>query len=206
MGSLPAEGRQHSQENRMRQVSICGSLHSHTVDFLLLLLWLFSFKHFLCFRLRQQMQYILNDFGMNLMWLASPLIVVKTSLVAQTVKHLPTMWETWVWSLGQEDPLVKEVATHSTVLAWRIPWTEEPGGLQFMGSQRVGLHWATKLFFLSNSCWWVYVLISQMNGPTVWCILRKERNTEHFFWANANIWVAVWFAIRKPCRWEKCLF
>ena len=60
------------------------------------------------------------------------------SLVAQTVKHLPTVWETWVRSLGQEDPLEKEMATHSSILAWKIPWTEEPGGLQSMGSQRVG--------------------------------------------------------------------
>ena len=47
------------------------------------------------------------------------------------------MWETWVQSLGQEDPLEKEMATHSSILAWKIPWTEEPGGLQFMGSQTV---------------------------------------------------------------------
>ena len=53
------------------------------------------------------------------------------------VKNLPAMWETWVQSLGQEDPLEKAMATHSSILAWRIPWTEEPGGLQFMGSQRV---------------------------------------------------------------------
>ena len=57
-----------------------------------------------------------------------------TSLVAQTVKHLPTMQETQVQSLGQEDLLEKEIATHSSILAWRIPWTEEPGGLQPMGS------------------------------------------------------------------------
>ena len=60
-----------------------------------------------------------------------------TSLVAQTVKHLPTMWETWVRSLGREDPLEKEMAAHSNILAWKIPWTEEPGWLQSMGSQRV---------------------------------------------------------------------
>ena len=51
------------------------------------------------------------------------------SLVAQTVKRLPAMWQTWVQSLGQEDPLEKEMATHSSVLTWRIPRTEEPGGL-----------------------------------------------------------------------------
>ena len=54
------------------------------------------------------------------------------------VKHLPTMQETRVRSLGQEDPLEKEMATHSSILAWKIPWTEEPGWLLSMGSQRVG--------------------------------------------------------------------
>ena len=54
------------------------------------------------------------------------------------VKHLPTVWETWVQSLGWEDLLEKEMATHSSILAWKIPWTEEPGRLWSMGSQRVG--------------------------------------------------------------------
>ena len=58
-------------------------------------------------------------------------------LVAQTVKSLPVMLETWVQSLGQEDPLEKETATHSSILAWRIPWMEEPGGLESVGSQTV---------------------------------------------------------------------
>ena len=61
-----------------------------------------------------------------------------TSLVAQMVKNLSAMWETWVSSLGWEDPLQKEMATHSSFTAWRIPWTEKPGRLQFMWSQRVG--------------------------------------------------------------------
>ena len=56
-------------------------------------------------------------------------------LVAQRLKHLPAMRETWVRSLGPEDPLEKEMATHSSILAWRIPWMEEPGGLQSMESQ-----------------------------------------------------------------------
>ena len=59
------------------------------------------------------------------------------------VKHLPTMWETWVRSLSWKVPLEKEIATHSSILAWKIPWTEEPGALQSMGSQRVGHDWAT---------------------------------------------------------------
>ena len=69
----------------------------------------------------------------------------RTSLVAQTVKRLPTMQETWVWSLGWEDPLEEEMATHSSPLAWKIPWMEECGRLQSMGSQRVGHDWATSL-------------------------------------------------------------
>ena len=70
---------------------------------------------------------------------------MKASLVAQRLKCLPAMWETWVQSLGQEDPLEKEMATHSSILAWRIPWKEEPGGLQSTGLQRVGHDWATSL-------------------------------------------------------------
>ena len=58
--------------------------------------------------------------------------------MAQMVKNLPATWETWVRSLGWEDPLQKEMATHSSILAWRIPWTEKPGGLQSIGFQRVG--------------------------------------------------------------------
>ena len=68
----------------------------------------------------------------------------KASLVVQLVKNLSAMWETWVRSLGWEDALEEDTATHSSILAWRIPWTEEPSGLQFMGLQRVGHDWATK--------------------------------------------------------------
>ena len=68
-------------------------------------------------------------------------MVVKASpgafLVAQRVKRLPSMRETWVRSLARDDPLEKEMATHSSTLAWKMPWMEEPGGLQSMGSQRV---------------------------------------------------------------------
>ena len=58
--------------------------------------------------------------------------------MAQMVKRLPTMWKTMVRSLGWEDPLEKEMVTHSSILAWKVPWTEEPGRLQFMDMQRVG--------------------------------------------------------------------
>ena len=68
------------------------------------------------------------------------------SLVTQMVKSLPAKRETWVQSLGQEDPLEKETATHSSILAREIPWTEEPGRLQSLGSQRVGHNWATNTY------------------------------------------------------------
>ena len=72
------------------------------------------------------------------------------SLVVQRLKRLPEMWETWVQSLDWEDSLEKAMAIHSSILAWRIPWREEPGRLQFMGSQRVGHDWATSLHFTSS--------------------------------------------------------
>ena len=67
----------------------------------------------------------------------------KSSVVTQMVKNLPAMWETRVWFLGWEDPPEKGMATHSSVLAWRIPWTEEPGELQSIESQRIGHDWVT---------------------------------------------------------------
>ena len=69
-------------------------------------------------------------------------------LVAQMVKSLPAMQETRVWSLGQKDPLEIGMATHSSILAWKIPWMEEPGGLQSKGSQRVGHNWAISPLFM----------------------------------------------------------
>ena len=68
----------------------------------------------------------------------APALFFETSLVAQMVKCVRTMRETWVQSLGREDLLEKEMSTHSNILAWKIPWMEEPGRLQSMGLQRVG--------------------------------------------------------------------
>ena len=76
------------------------------------------------------------------------LIFTLTSPVAKMVKSLPTMQETRVWSQGWEDLLEKEMGTHSSILAWKTPWVEEPGKLQFMGSQRVGHDWATSLHLI----------------------------------------------------------
>ena len=80
--------------------------------------------------------------------------------MAQTVKNLPAIQDTWVQSLGQEGPLGKGIATHSSILAWEIPWTEEPGGLQSMGLQRVRCNWLTlslyclKESFPAKGKWW----------------------------------------------------
>ena len=76
----------------------------------------------------------------------------EASFVAQTVKLLTTMRETRIWYLFQEDPMEKEMATHSSILAWKIPWTEEPGRLQSMGSKRVGHDWATSLLHFFAFC------------------------------------------------------
>ena len=70
-------------------------------------------------------------------------------MVAQTVKYLPAIQKTWVWYLGREDALEKGLATHYSFLAWRILWTEEPGGLQSMGLQRVEHNWATNIFIFT---------------------------------------------------------
>ena len=96
----------------------------------------------------------------------------QTSLVAQTVKRLSTMQETRVQSLGWEDPLEKEMATHSSTVAWKIPWTEEPGKLQPMGSQRVGHDWATSLTLYINpqNLSWLFKGIK--TGILVWDVLH----------------------------------
>ena len=67
-----------------------------------------------------------------------PSLAYRACLVAQMLKNLPAMKETWIQFLSQEDPLEKEMAAHYSILAWRVPWTEEPGGLQSIGLQRVG--------------------------------------------------------------------
>ena len=83
----------------------------------------------------------------SILLLRIPHGVYQASMMAQTVTNLPAMQETqemWVQSLGLEDPLEEEITTHSSILAWEISWTEDPGGLQSSGSQRVGQDSATK--------------------------------------------------------------
>ena len=95
------------------------------------------------------MQYIYKQNKINYaqIFIVCLICVEFSSLVAQMVKNLPAMQETIVWSLCWEDPLEKEMASHSSILAWRIPWTEKPGGLQSTGLQRVGHDWATSFHF-----------------------------------------------------------
>ena len=85
-------------------------------------------------------------------------LLLLASLVAQWVKSLRTIQETWVWSLGWEDHLEKEMATHSSILAWESPWTEKPGRLQSMGSQELDIteqlkFWPLSLLYIRNSFW-----------------------------------------------------
>ena len=127
-----------------------------------------------------------------LRWISSNLSVTVwvflpwASLVAQTVKHLPTMRGTRVRSLGRGDPLEGEMATHSSILAWRIPWTEDPGRLQSMGSQRVRHDWATSLHFFtlaplctfesalgSHDSLYLPVCLSNLAGSGLSCVLAS---------------------------------
>ena len=152
--------------------------------FCLLSLLLFSCLSVDYLNIRSPSWFIYNDFG----W-------VWASLVAQRLKRLPPMPETRVWSLGQEDPLEKEMATHSSILPWRIPWTEEPGGLQSTGSQRVGHNWVTLLYLMITN------LIFYRNEPcpgknllvftSLWYIViqacSKALFQEEEAWANCQI-------------------
>ena len=84
------------------------------------------------------------------------LLMRRASLVAQWVKSLPAVWENWVRSLAWEDPLEKEMATHSSIVAWRSPWTEEPGGLQSTGSQIVRHDWVTNVWLMGKLCTFIF--------------------------------------------------
>ena len=119
------------------------------------------------------------------------------------VKNLPTMQETWVWSPSQEDPLEKGMATHSSILAWEIPWTLEPGGLQFMEWQTVGHDWATNTFMLGGT-----VLHRPRNAhlfPTKWrppikllkpCSEEMVSSMTHFILkpGKGRLWVFIFLA------------
>ena len=102
--------------------------------------------------------------------------------VTQMVKNLLAMQETWVWSLGQEGPLEKEMATHSSILAWRIPWTEKSGRLQSMGLQRVRQDWATN----------TYIQLDHLGQKNV-----REGVQPH---SSANNWIKALLSKALPTR------
>ena len=119
--------------------------------------------------LQQLMHFFQKIWGLLLSWWAS--------LLAQMVKNLPVVQETWVWSPDQEDPLEKGMATQLSILAWRIPWTEDPGGLQPMGSQRVGHNWAANTF--------TFTIIKSLPLSSPSQQRRKLRlGEEHFAWGH----------------------
>ena len=145
--------------------------------------------------------------------------------MTQKVKNLLEMQDTQVWSLGWEDPLEKGMATHSSILAWRIPWTEEPGGLQSMGLQRIGHDWTINTFFLLTvvfitplcpqtshielklhlQMWWRKDWIKKFKN------LPSARLTSHTFkkyllneWMNEPYWHDTWnvpLRSQKPGFW-----
>ena len=119
----------------------------------------------------------------------------RASLVAQTVKHLPAMWETQVWSPGGEDPLKKEMATHSSTFAWKIPWTEEPGMLQSMGSPRVRHNWATSLHSLrTTQDYWLKRSVSLVMcfAPVISLCLNPIKET--------NLFSSPYFQLKPPSQ------
>ena len=119
-----------------------------------------------------------------------------SSLVTQMVKNLSAMQETPVWSLGREDPLEKKMATHSSILVWRIPWTEDPGGLQLMGSQRVGHDWATNTFTSSD---WKHPplpsFILSSTFPSVQILSPSSDITSLFGSSRPSLRLLCWLAV-----------
>ena len=97
-------------------------------------------------------------------------------MVAQAAKNLPAMQETWVQSLGWEDPLEKRMATHSSTLAWKIPWTEEPGKLQSMGSQRIRHDWATNTFTLNIFVQLLFNQIKEIYKEEIYKIVTESKD------------------------------
>ena len=141
-------------------------LHSaFQVYYILLLLCMFVLLIFESLILKSQLKILIYLLKIIVIYLCK--LVLRASFVAHMVKNLPTMKKTQVWSLDQKDPLEEEMATHSSLLAWRIPWTEESGWLQSMGSQRMRHDWVTNsfifnlvLYFLSllYMCYHIFII------------------------------------------------
>ena len=100
-------------------------------------------------------------------------VSLGVSLVAHTIKNSPAMQETWIWSLSLEDLLEKGMATHSSILAWRILWTEKPSGLQSMGSQRIRHDWMTK-----HTCTHTLFLLTVPLRDNYFCLINEETESQ----------------------------
>ena len=123
----------------------------------------------------------------------------RAFLVTHTVRNLPPVGETWVWSLSQEDPLENGMALHSSILAWRTPWTEKPGGLQSMGSQRIRHDWANTFTLLQyqkkdyiNK--WKYILRSDV---LLVVILLKDDFGNNVFISDLVRDYCLWLILKK---------
>ena len=102
------------------------------------------------------------------------------SPVGSVVKNLPAMQETWIYSPGQEDPQEKDMATHSSILAWEVPGTEEPGRLQSTGSHRIGQDWPTEHPHSTWTTLCLYVQQFKRNRPICWLITETRHLTKYF--------------------------
>ena len=136
------------------------------------------------------------------------------SLVAQTVKSLPAMWETRVRFLGREDPLEKEMAIHSSTRAWKIPWTEEPDRLQSMGSQRVRHNWATSIFLsffrveyfskhllLLSTPWAGHSIMAKVIFSEYIVVSWEKKNW--LFKSRQRVSCSKWFDFRQSQGWKR---
>ena len=149
--------------------------------------------------------------------LNSCILLQGASLLAQMVKNLPAMQEAWVLSLGWEDPMDENMGTHSNILAWRIPWREEPGGVQSTGWQRVGHDWATKpsiahlTIELSTCCWWSWRCFNKIGWWFIWMTVIRIFYTKIVFrskipWSPLTEAFSIWDWLFKFLRlmlfWE----
>ena len=124
-------------------------------------------------------------------WLTIRRIANKASQVALVVKNPPAIQETWVRSLSQEDPLEEEMATHSSILAWEIPWTEEPDGLQSRGSKRVRHYWV------------IEHIIANTYSSAIIPLKRAQVGAELALWCNKESQLCICESLKKiqiPCN------
>ena len=156
--------------NRKKSIWPIWRLYSQTLNVFIWMKWTLCCKVYLYFKkaiyILQYLASLVTHFvwGPEQSWSGLYYSKLNVSIVAQMVKNLPVIQETGIWWLGWEDPLEKEMATHFIVLAWKIPWTAEPGGPWPMRSQRVGHNWATNTHthklnaqdFTNASVHWVY--------------------------------------------------